>query len=119
MISVKSLDNMSTEDSSKSLFNLSPRDSTGPHTNFSIQNYNTHYPKCENDNIMMGDICDSYENANFRSTLISKDADCDFYANNANNFNYDLINCERDIKTDDALYGASSFIWNFEDYFTI
>jgi len=63
---------------------------------------------------------DSMDNKNFNSTYSSKDMDSDFYPQNANNFNYDnMMNCEREIKTDDVVYGGGAFIWNFEDYFTI
>lgn len=123
MIHLKTLDNVSTDGSSKSLLNFSPRESTGVNTNtFSYQNSNSNinYSKCDTDNnIIMQDICDSIDSNNFRSVLITKEADCDFYNNNVNNFNYGLIDCEREIKQDEAFYGASSFIWNFEDYFTI
>jgi len=56
---------------------------------------------------------DNYDNRNFGSTISSRVCDSDIYS--SNNFNYDA-NCDE--KTEEAC-GANSFIWNFEDYFTI
>jgi len=87
---------------------------------------------------------DNMESRNFNSTHSSKVSDCDFYS--SQNFNYDVVSCDRDIKVDENhLYNnlnsyhnyniynnfnqfnnflcsnnnPGSYNWNFEEYFTI
>jgi len=108
----------STEDhTQKSAVHLSNTSSA----NFSLQTaLNSNYSKtdsCAGD-LIMQDI-DNVDNRNFNSTITSRACDSDFYSSNGNNnFNYDIM-CERDIKADEPIYSGNSFIWNFEDYFTI
>jgi len=57
-----------------------------------------------------------YENKNYTSYNTNK-MDTDFIPYNTN-FNFDILNCEKDIKCEDNLYNGA-FMWNFEDYFSI
>jgi len=103
------------ENSCKSILSISHVNS-GNFSTSSNYNTNSHLDSPSND-ILMNEL-HSMENRNFTSTITSRESDSDFYTSNSPNFN-DLLNYDRDIKTDDALYGNGTFIWNFEDYFTI
>ena len=57
----------------------------------------------------------SLNNRNYSSSYSQKEIESDYPFSN---FNFDILNCDKDNKSDEALYGGS-FIWNFEDYFSI
>jgi hypothetical protein len=101
----------STNVSNKSIINLT----NAQNGNFSLENaYFTSNLASPNTDMIMSEA-DNYDNRNFGSTITSRVCDSDIYS--SNNFNYD-VNYERDEKSEEAC-GANSFIWNFEDYFTI
>jgi hypothetical protein len=67
-----------------------------------------------NNNVNIYDL-DCVDNKNFTQGY-SKEIDSEFYPNN--DFNYDIMNVDRDIRVDDPIYGSFP-MWNLEDYFTI
>lgn len=95
---------LSPNNSNQSTFTFSKSNSLIESSNAKIQN-----------NVNIYDI-DSCENKNYFTPPYSNDIEPDFYPQCT--FNCDLMNIERDVKPDDGLYGGS-FIWNFEDYFSI
>ena len=58
------------------------------------------------------------EHKNFSSSYTAKELESDFIPYSSNHFNFDILNCDKEMKTDEGLYGGA-FIWNFEDYFSI
>jgi hypothetical protein len=61
---------------------------------------------------------ENLENKNFSSSYSGKEMEGDFIPYSSNHFNFDILNCEKEMKNDEGLYGGS-FMWNFEDYFSI
>jgi len=96
----------STNDSARSLVQSG---------NFSLENaYFNGQLAAPHSDMIMSEV-DNYDNRNFGSTITSRVCDSDIYS--SNNFNYE--NYERDEKSSVEESSANSFIWNFEDYFTI
>jgi hypothetical protein len=58
---------------------------------------------------------DNFENRNFSSF---KENDSDFIPYSNNNFNFDILPYEKEVKADERLY-SGAFNWNFDDYFSI
>jgi hypothetical protein len=58
---------------------------------------------------------DNFENRNFSSY---KDNESDFMPYSNNNFHFDILPYEKEVKADERLY-SGAFHWNFEDYFSI
>lgn len=59
---------------------------------------------------------DVYDNTNFNSLITSRVSDSDMYSNDK--FNYE-VNYERNVKIEEPFSHGNTFVWNFEDYFTI
>jgi hypothetical protein len=104
---VFSMKDYSTECSTKSLINLSH-----------VQNFSI--PSFTKKDLLVENV-DNFDNGNFHSTLSSRVCDSEFYSsNNSNNFNYDIIPFDREVKVEDSFNPqGNTFMWNFDDYFTI
>jgi len=98
----------STDESTKS-FNLE----NGHSGNFSIQNAYVNSQIASPCDMIMNEA-DIYDNRNFNSTITSRVCDSDLYS--SNNINYDI---QYESKTEETFNSSNSFVWNFEDYFTI
>ncbi len=115
--------------------NLSNVSKTSPNNNYAIQSSllsnrlidpplellsGSHSNNNQNNALKNGQINDLYDldvdmenDKNFQSQNLNSD----FYPQN--NFNCDIMNMDQHVNGDDGIYGGGSFMWNFEDYFTI
>lgn len=100
----------------KAILNLSsPNDFSLQSTFCSSKNISIRDSPNINNNISNLYDLDSMDNKNYLQNYSNCNLNLQFYPQN--NINCDMMNTDRDIQVDDGNYG--SFMWNFEDYFTI
>jgi hypothetical protein len=99
-------------------FNATNENNLGIQSTFVFSTRNSSMLNSYNNNNLNNYEIDSLENKNFTPSCYSNEIDPDVYPQNSSNFNYEMINFDRDIRVEDQMY-PTSFIWNFEDYFTI
>jgi hypothetical protein len=77
-------------------------------------NYGHYSTNSHTDELVIQSI-EHLENKNYHST---KECISEYYNSESVEFN-DLLNFNGDMKVDDTIYENGTYIWNFEDYFTI
>jgi len=63
-------------------------------------------------------VIQSIEHIDSKNYHSSMSRDCDFYNNDSSQFN-ELLQYNGEMKVEDTMYENGTYLWNFEDYFTI
>jgi hypothetical protein len=64
-------------------------------------------------------VIQSIEHIDAKNYHSSMSRDCDFYNNNDSSQFNELLQYNGDMKVEDTIYENGTYLWNFEDYFTI